>query len=589
MLLIYSIALMLLTFTKFVPLSESRHDSRNLYLSLEAFKILFISCQSCRNQSSVSEISPALYYWHRIELRLLPNLPTAIRLGFNETEGAIEITSDLFNEVRHGEPIPSLVMNPSLQNAKHTHISMKLELQRIHLMQGPPLIYSTYKIGDYLNPSFIRYEPHGNIGRANTTLLMSHRGKPSERFNSFMIWSNDILNRNDPELKKFDLHSNDAYITSEDIPIHTYGHLKDAEDIRFVKTPHTFKTSASNLPINSSMSAYRVSIVYTKIVSYKDPVTGYMAIATVYYDRNTNSVEMTDPIKLQTDSEIVDNKRVYVEKNWTPFVVNDILYFVYSICPFHVITIDFNSTANTNTQLVMKTVSRTQCHVDKSNSNNRRTYTRRNLFQYDSTLARHDNTENPTINNTTVAHSNRNSNLNLNPSLHSNGHHRQLITQDLSLAKMYHHNHRFIWDWGELRGGSTALLVNNKFFLTFFHSRKYIHSDYGIRSWFETYFFGAYTFSMTPPFRILKISRAPIVLDEWYSGTTVHGNPFLDYVVFPLSAYITNETVRVFEGDKEIDVVTPVITLSVGRNDREAWMAKIRLDELLSSLVTVHH
>ena len=185
----------------------------------------------------------------------------------------------------------------------------------------------------------------------------------------------------------------------------------------------------------------------------------------------------------------------------------------------------------------------------------------------------------------------------------SENHHRKLLTiQDLSTARLYHHNHRFAWDWGEPRGGSTALLIHDKFFLTFFHSRKYIHSDYGIRSWFETYFFGAYTFSTTPPFRRLKISKAPIVLDEWYSGSTVPGNPFLDYVVFPLSAFITNETIRVINSDatgsssggssydknEGVDVVTPVITLSVGRNDKEGWIAKIRLDELLASLVTIH-
>lgn len=545
--------------------------SRNLHLNIETLKkhFLFVNCPTCPSiQSSSSDFLTPLYYWHSGELRLLPNKQTAIRLGFNETEGAVEISSTQFNEMKHGSDIPSLVLDPSLQTSKHTAISMKMELERIHLMQGPVLIYSVYKVGDYLNPSFIPYKLPSPApgGGTKMSLLASHRGRPGQRYNSFVVWYSDILNFNDPNFRKFDLQSNEANITSDKVPINTHDYLKDAEDIRFIETPQLHSDSV----VGTSTASGRVSIVYTKITSYKDPVTGYMAMATFHYDPNSHTMEMSTPVKLQTDSEITGGRSMHVEKNWTPFTVDNLLYFVYSICPFHVITIDTLSASNSDTQLMMKTVSKTPCHVDKTDPNHRYFHTHQRRLDRDASGVKLNKTSRNAFDYNTTT--------------------QRRLTQDLSTARpAHHHHHRFIWDWGELRGGSTALLIHDKFFLTFFHSRKYTHSDYGIRSWFETYYFGAYTFSTTPPFRMLKISRAPIVLDEWYSGPTVEGNPFLDYVVFPLSSFLANETVRsVSEDGKEEFISTTVVTLSVGRNDKEGWIAKIRLDELLASLVTIH-
>jgi len=69
-----------------------------------------------------------------------------------------------------------------------------------------------------------------------------------------------------------------------------------------------------------------------------------------------------------------------------------------------------------------------------------------------------------------------------------------------------------LWEknWGEIRGGSPALLDKNEGYLAFFHSS--ITKDNT-----SLYTFGAIIFSATPPFNIKKISKFPIITKEMYS------------------------------------------------------------------------
>lgn len=122
----------------------------------------------------------------------------------------------------------------------------------------------------------------------------------------------------------------------------------------------------------------------------------------------------------------------------------------------------------------------------------------------------------------------------------------------------------FFWKFGQMRGGTPALLVNNNTYLTFFHSKRRLEG-----SGRDTYFMGAYTFSSEPPFSILGISPAPIVFPRLYSGKPASTR--FDFVVFPTSFSI--------QGDQ--------IYLYIGLHDRETCLVTLSLQGLLKSLVPV--
>lgn len=123
------------------------------------------------------------------------------------------------------------------------------------------------------------------------------------------------------------------------------------------------------------------------------------------------------------------------------------------------------------------------------------------------------------------------------------------------------------WKWGIPRGGTQAYLDGDQY-LSFFHSSinmPTVHSN-GIN--FPHYFFGAYTFSTSPPFEITQISPEPIVGNGFYSGP-----PYKTWkplrVVFPDGFIFDEEFVWLF----------------YGKQDHEIWMAKLDKKRLLESLV----
>jgi hypothetical protein len=140
------------------------------------------------------------------------------------------------------------------------------------------------------------------------------------------------------------------------------------------------------------------------------------------------------------------------------------------------------------------------------------------------------------------------------------------------------------WEYGPIRGGTQALLIRDEYYLTFFHSKKPIQIDLGVKKP-ETYFMGAYIFSAHPPFRVLRISRVPILLDEFYDGQWCQSPP-IDYVVYPMSFYLSTPAGAPIEGGRADN--SSVVVLSMGRNDIYGWSVKIRLEDLEQSFVPYH-
>ena len=119
------------------------------------------------------------------------------------------------------------------------------------------------------------------------------------------------------------------------------------------------------------------------------------------------------------------------------------------------------------------------------------------------------------------------------------------------------------WEWGELRGGTNAVLVGDVY-LAMFHTRPKMHNSDLI-----TYFFGAYTFTRTPPFRLLTISNVPIVDDQFYNGPWV--NRRFCYAPYPTGLWLEQDKIKVV----------------MGFNDKEGYILTFDTLQLIESLVSV--
>ncbi len=125
----------------------------------------------------------------------------------------------------------------------------------------------------------------------------------------------------------------------------------------------------------------------------------------------------------------------------------------------------------------------------------------------------------------------------------------------------------FNWNWGELRGGTPALLDGEEY-IAFFHSSIDMESVHSKGKKIQHYFMGAYTFAAQPPFQITRVSPEPIVGKKFY-----HGPEYPTWkpvrVVFPMGLMIDSQ----------------YFWVSYGRQDFEIWVAKIDKKGLYNSLV----
>lgn len=92
-------------------------------------------------------------------------------------------------------------------------------------------------------------------------------------------------------------------------------------------------------------------------------------------------------------------------------------------------------------------------------------------------------------------------------------------------AQTWETENKWIWDYGEIRGGTPPVRVGDEYF-TFFHSS----TPWNTRQ--RRYHMGALSFEAKPPFAVTRVSKRPILSgskeDEWYQG--------LPLVVFPCGA-----------------------------------------------------
>lgn len=109
------------------------------------------------------------------------------------------------------------------------------------------------------------------------------------------------------------------------------------------------------------------------------------------------------------------------------------------------------------------------------------------------------------------------------------------------------------WKWGEWRGGTPALLVDEEY-LGFFHSGIMTSSKVSNGVVMHHYYMGAYTFSKEPPYAITSASSKPIIGEGFYT----HSN-YDKRIVFPGGFVIRENKIHV----------------AFGKDDREIWIATI--------------
>jgi hypothetical protein len=163
-----------------------------------------------------------------------------------------------------------------------------------------------------------------------------------------------------------------------------------------------------------------------------------------------------------------------------------------------------------------------------------------------------------------------------------------LVMTDTSVAPFAN----ISWNSGHLRGGTPAHMINQDEYLAIFHSTKVIELNR------ITFFMGAYTFSSQPPFRLIRVSSAPIIHPKFYNGAWFRRK--YDYIVYPMGYVFQNVTENgIFKIANELSELISLgsshtkcpehvnILLSFGYQDMESWISKIKLCELLDSMTYI--
>lgn len=124
------------------------------------------------------------------------------------------------------------------------------------------------------------------------------------------------------------------------------------------------------------------------------------------------------------------------------------------------------------------------------------------------------------------------------------------------------------WLWGELRGGTQSLKLDNHY-LTFFHTCLKTTSDYSDGKEMLHYLMGACTFEETPPFALTKISPEPIIGEGFFTG--------------PIYKPYWGSWRGIFPGGFIFD--DRYIHIVYGRQNHEIWVVTLDKQGLLDSLI----
>lgn len=118
---------------------------------------------------------------------------------------------------------------------------------------------------------------------------------------------------------------------------------------------------------------------------------------------------------------------------------------------------------------------------------------------------------------------------------------------------------------GELRGGTNAIRLHDRY-LAFYHIRTRLPWNS-----MTSYVYGAYTFSLEPPFRVLTVSPTPIMepRELWSQRWS---SRYIDYCVYPMHIFLVKHD---------------VLHISFGYQDRWGFVGTMNLTKLLDTMVNI--
>lgn len=245
---------------------------------------------------------------------------------------------------------------------------------------------------------------------------------------------------------------------------------------------------------------------------------------TLKYKGNSKIFVLSEPILFLLESDLEKFKfsdHSPMNKNWTPFLYNGRVLYVDTIEPFHVVEVP--------------DVSEHKPFVYYTNPE----FFNKHKFS-------HDYLDLKTIVATTISQTSCD------------------LVSDM-------------WFYGALRGSTQAMLFRGNY-LSFFHSRsEYDTSNSECNTKNHIYLFGAYLFSPNPPFRLLKLSKFPIINENLVNSH------YFKSVVFPMNFYYQDAQNEITENSYEAQT----IVLSSGKKDRFGIIIKLNIELLLNSLVPV--
>jgi predicted GH43/DUF377 family glycosyl hydrolase len=124
------------------------------------------------------------------------------------------------------------------------------------------------------------------------------------------------------------------------------------------------------------------------------------------------------------------------------------------------------------------------------------------------------------------------------------------------------------WNWGELRGGTPALLDGDRY-IAFFHSSIRMKTEHSQGKEVPHYFMGAYTFMPNSPFTITHISKEPIIGKQFYTGQEYERYWGSVRVVFPCGLMADDQ----------------YFWIAYGRQDHEMWIAQLDKKKVYANLI----
>lgn len=132
---------------------------------------------------------------------------------------------------------------------------------------------------------------------------------------------------------------------------------------------------------------------------------------------------------------------------------------------------------------------------------------------------------------------------------------------------VYHTKSGYAWEWGTLRGGSAAQIINNEY-VAFFHTRTRTASQISQFNAIPHYIGGVYTFNTEPPFNLKRVTNTPLIHDMFYSKE--------------------DNWIRIFY-PAGFALVDGMVHLAYGIDDKEMWIAQIPWTQIEDCLLPIQN